>query len=87
MADKNKKGDKKKKKKRKYKKRMGIVVVMIMVIMIALLLIIVKMILKNNKLITVKPKEVLEDCNNSRGMNGLAVIVVYCPDENIFQQI
>ena len=41
----------------------------------------------NNKLITVKPHEVLEDCNDSRGMNGLAVIVVYCPDENVFQQI
>merc|ERR1712238_197790 len=41
----------------------------------------------NNKLITVKPREVLEDCNDTRGLNGLAVIVVYCPDDTVFQQI
>merc|ERR1712161_127889 len=41
----------------------------------------------NNKLITVKPHEVLEDCNDSRGMNGLAVIVLYCPHDDVFQQI
>merc|ERR1712161_186389 len=35
----------------------------------------------NNKLITVKPHEVLEDCNDTRVVIGLAVIVVYCPDE------